>query len=175
MYKRVLIATDGSLCSQQVIQQGVTIAKKLDLPVVFLFVAEDPLLGNAYASPAAASYSREIFEEVRQAGVRALAQAVEFAVKQGVICKTILVERKDPAITICDLENESDLVIMGTHGRRGIQRLMLGSVTEEVMRRSNNTHLIVRCKAPDEVEASNKSTGESSEHQLDDKPIKDVN
>lgn len=167
MYKRVLIATDGSLCSQQVIEQGVEFAKKLDLPVVFIFVAEDPLLGNAYASPAAASYSREIFEEVRQAGVKALARAVELASEQGVICKTVLVEHKDPATTICDLENESDLVVMGTHGRRGIQRLMLGSVTEEVMRRSNNTHLIVRCKAIDEEK--------DSEQEQDNKTVADVN
>lgn len=147
MYKRILIPTDGSLCSEQVIEQGVTFAEKLDLPIVFLFIAEDPLLGNAYASPAAASYSREIFEEVKQAGVAALARASELANNQGINSETVLVERQDPATTICDLEEEFDLIVMGTHGRRGLQRLMLGSVTEEVLRRSNNTHLIVRCKA----------------------------
>ena len=58
--------------------------------------------------------------------------------------KTVLAEREDPVQAITEAQAEHDLVVMGTHGRRGFNRWMFGSVAEGVLRRATIPCLMIR-------------------------------
>ena len=101
--------------------------------MTFLYALEDPI-SVVYAIPETAAYRTDIYEDVKKAGEAALARAERLANEAGVSCKTILAERQNPLQAIHAAEAEHDLVVMGTHGRRGFDRFMVGSVAEGALR-----------------------------------------
>lgn len=143
MYRRILMPTDGSACAQQAIDQGLELAQMLGAHVTFLHVLENPLT-VAYAAPEAMAYSSELHEGLRESAEQVLAEAKAQAERAGVEADTRLVEDRDPAEAIQDVEDDYDLVVMGTHGRRGVNRWMFGSVAEGAVRRSSKPFLLIR-------------------------------
>ena len=142
MYKRILMPTDGSTCSEAAIQQGLELAKDLQAEVTFLFAIEDPVT-TIYA-PEVVSYQPELYEQLKKGGQEALERAKKLADELGVTAKLLLVERKHPSEAIHEIEKEFDLIVMGTHGRRGFNRWMFGSVAEGVLRRAEKPCLMIR-------------------------------
>ena len=72
-------------------------------------------------------------------------------------CETVLVEHQDPVETIHTAERSVDLVVMGTHGRRGFDRLMFGSVAEAALHRATKPYLMIRHSDRERVEAEQPS------------------
>lgn len=150
MFEHILMPTDGSACSEAAIAQGLELAKSLGARVTFLYALEDPI-SLVYAIPETAAYRPDIYEDLKQAAEAALARAENMAQAAGVPCKTVLAERQAPVQAIHAAEAEADLVVMGTHGRRGFDRFMVGSVAEGALRRANKPYLMIRSREEGKV------------------------
>lgn len=144
MYKRILMPTDGSNCSQQAIREGLEVAKNMGARVTFLYALEN--IGSSFwISPESVPYGLELLEDLKRVGSEALSKAAELAQAAGVEAETKLVEARPVEAILAEAKNH-DLVVMGTHGRSGLDRFMLGSVTEAVLHRSERPVLVLRCK-----------------------------
>jgi len=143
MYKKILMPTDGSACANYAIEHGLDLAKRLGASVVFLHVLENPLT-TGYATPETLPYSAQLYEDLKTAAQGVLDDAAARAADAGVTVETRLIENRDPVQAIHEAEEECDAVIMGTHGRRGFNRWMFGSVAEGALRRSDKPFLLIR-------------------------------
>jgi nucleotide-binding universal stress UspA family protein len=129
MYSEILVPTDGSETSEAAVKNAVYLADRCDARVHGLFVADSgPLesIGGGY--PEAVSKIEELGDEaverVRRAGDERGVET-ETSVVRGTVHRTIREYTDD---------NDIDTVVMGTHGRRGVGRHLLGSVTERIIR-----------------------------------------
>jgi len=144
MYKNVLIPVDGSKCSQAALDHGVKLAKTVGANISLLHILEDPLT-IAYSLPETVSYQPELYSELKAAALAILEKAEKQVRAEGVDCVSDLISDANPAHAILEASKEADLIIMGTHGRKGLDRFVFGSVTEGVLRRSDKPVLILRC------------------------------
>lgn len=149
MYERILIPTDGSGTARKAARHGLQLARRLGARVTFLHVLENPLV-SGYAAPEALPYSAQLYEDLKAAAQDVLAEALAEARELGVEAETRLVENQRPTDAVHESEEHHDLVVMGTHGRRGMDRWMFGSVAEGALRRSRCPFLLIR--AGDEEE-----------------------
>jgi nucleotide-binding universal stress UspA family protein len=145
MYKRILVPIDGSETSTCALDTALKLAHEHDAQLKPLYVVDVPPL--MYAGPACDPTSmREAFVTE---GTYVLADAAAKMLHEGVKGSTRLLE-VDPIgddiaqqITRAAKEFDADLVVMGTHGRRGWRRLVLGSVAERFLRISTRPVLLV--------------------------------
>src|SRR6185437_4968449 len=149
MYSRILIATDGSELADKGLEQGLALAKALGSGVTVLTVSEPwTPIGVDATGFAATEYSLvDEYEKAASAAAEVtLKKASEAAEKAGVSCSTVYVSQKFPADGILDHAgaNEVDLIVMASHGRRGLRRVLLGSQTMEVLTRSSIPVLVVK-------------------------------
>jgi universal stress protein A len=141
MYKRILAPLDGSRISEHIVRHVKAIAKGCNVPDVILLRVLEPM------TPISES-SEEKIQARKKRGFEAarknLSLIVEELQKEG-ISPTIDVIEGTPADEILDYikTKNIDLVIMGTHGRSGVARLMMGSVAEKVVRQSGAPVLVV--------------------------------
>jgi nucleotide-binding universal stress UspA family protein len=151
MFQRILIPIDGSSCSDEAVDQGLALALSLGARVTFLYVVEDPF---AYLPADLPAYT-DVRDDMRRAGDELLAAVSQRARERGVAADARLVTGTliHPVQAILDAEVDYDLVLMGTHGRRGFDRMFLGSVTDGVLRRSTKPHLVIRCQPSQREEA----------------------
>ena len=140
MYKDILIPIDTSPCQNAIIKEALGLALIHGASVSFLHVIEDPTM-EIYGR----TYGSDMYNEFVKAADETLDEALKRAQAANIPAKTILIDKEHPADAILKAEEDHDLIVMGTHGRTGIRRMMLGSITEEVMRRSKKPHLIVYC------------------------------
>ncbi|MER3483263.1 MAG: universal stress protein [Meiothermus sp.] len=144
MYKRILMPTDGSACSQKAIAEGLEVAKSVGASVTFLYAVEN--VGSAlWITPESVPYGLELMEDLKKVGQDALDKAMLSAQAVGVVAESKLLEGK-PVDTILQEAKSHDLIVMGTHGRSGLDRFMLGSVTEAVLHRSEKPVLVLRSR-----------------------------
>lgn len=149
MYNHILIPTDGSDLAHRGVEQGLSLARQLGSKVMIITVTESfPLdgvsMGGAWvAGPTEyASYD----EAQKQFAEGILSAARNEAEELGVDAKTLHIANQHPATGILETAaaHECDLIVMTSHGRRGIQRLLLGSQTAEVLASSHAAVLVVR-------------------------------
>jgi nucleotide-binding universal stress UspA family protein len=150
MYSHILIATDGSDLAQKGMDQGLSLAKQLGSKVTILNVSE-PLSPYLFGSEIGGAVVTTIdFEAYRrhqqEAATTILDKAKEAASSMGVPADTVYIEEMRPAEAIVDIAKERDcsLIVMASHGRRGLGRLFLGSQTIEVLTHSPIPVLVVR-------------------------------
>ena len=95
-----------------------------------------------------AAYIDNLLDDLREAGRKVLAKAEATAAKAGVSAKTVLVETKGGSIADAILGQarklKSGVIVMGTHGRRGLRRVVMGSDAEAVLREARVPVLLVR-------------------------------
>ncbi|MDX8533319.1 universal stress protein [Mesorhizobium sp. VK25A] len=149
MYKNILIATDGSELAQKGVAHGLELAKGLGAAVAFVTVSElIPALawGGAMAGYVAADVMVNYEESARKYASELLAKCKAEADAKGVSAKTLHIENRTPAEAILEVAGAegSDLIVMASHGRRGIGRLVLGSQTAEVVSLTTIPVLVVR-------------------------------
>jgi nucleotide-binding universal stress UspA family protein len=144
MYQRILMPTDGSACSQKAVSEGLEVARAMGSSVTFLYAVEN--IGSAlWISPESVPYGLELMDDLKRVGQEALEKARQAAQEVGVTAQTKLVEGKPVEVILQEAKNH-DLIVMGTHGRSGLDRFMLGSVTEAVLHRSEKPVLVLRSK-----------------------------
>jgi nucleotide-binding universal stress UspA family protein len=146
MYKHILISTDGSEVAQKGVDHGLALAKSLAARVTIVTVTERY---PVYASPDWIPGPAEM--EAWAAGqkewaTKVLAEVKDAAGRLGVTAETLHVPDAQPAESIVAAAGKSgcDLVVMASHGRRGLRRLLLGSQTSEVLVSSPIPVLVVR-------------------------------
>lgn len=144
-FQRILVPVDGSPCSDRAVQEAVALGRVFGSTLTFLAVVDNPLRG-LYGYSEGISYYGDVFEALVRTARTALERGAAVARQQGLRAKTKLVEGKPPVDAIVAEEADHDLTVLGTHGRHGVDRVFLGSVTEGVLRRSRRPHLVVRCR-----------------------------
>lgn len=142
MYKRILLPVDGSACSKIALEHGLQLAKTLGSEVVLLHAVENPL--SVYAVPETLAYNKELFDTLKETGRKTLDEAKALADAKGVMVQTKFLENIKPLEAILVNLKVCDLVVMGTHGRRGFDRWMFGSVAEGVLRHADKPCLMIR-------------------------------
>lgn len=145
MYKHLLIATDGSQLADKGVAQGFALAKALQAEVTLITVSEP--WATVVSGEAAMAFSQDRYGEAMAANAGSiLGAAADTAEKDGIPYETRYVSDRFPAEAIVEVANEEgcDLIVMASHGRRGIQRLLLGSQTNEVITHSTIPVLVCR-------------------------------
>jgi len=149
MYKRILVPYDGSPPSRAGLREAIDLAASGGATLVVLHVVSElPLL---MGSDAYVNYG-ELSDILMKTGEGLVQEAARAAEKEGVKCETRVVD--GGATPVCDVivdqiaAQHCDLVAMGTHGRRGMKRLALGSDAELVVRSAGVPVLLA--KAPPE-------------------------
>jgi nucleotide-binding universal stress UspA family protein len=140
MYDRVLVATDGSDAADAAIEEAIDLAEDQAAELHVLNVVEVQAVESMGPSPASAVDSME------EAGERVVDGAIEQAKKAGLSGVEGVTIRGLPHQEIVEYveEHDIDIVVLGTHGRTGLDRLLLGSVAEKVVRLSAAPVLTVR-------------------------------
>ena len=144
MFTHILITSDGSELAEKAAAQGLELARQLNARVLVATVT-DPWAEFGGSLPSQSIV--EAFERAETTNAGRITSAIcESAKKKGISCASSLVWGKRPAEGIIDAAemNNCDLIIMASHGRRGIERLLLGSVAHEVLVRSTIPVLICR-------------------------------
>ena len=144
MYKTILMPIDGSPCSEQAVRHGLELAQALSARVHFLYVLENPAQA-IWITPESVPYGLELLEDLKRVGEEAVKKAQALAQEMGVEA-TGEVKEGLPVPTIVEESAKYDLLVMGTHGRTGLDKLLLGSVTEGVLHRTRTPTLVVRCR-----------------------------
>ena len=149
MYKKILIATDGSELAGRALEHGLKLAKLVGAEVTILTVTEPAaVVGAGYASIAGTMIDPmpELIQAQEDAAKQVLGAAEAAAQAAGVSVKTRLIDNSFPAegIVAAAEETSADLIVMGSHGRRGIGRLLLGSQTSNVLAHSKVPVLVTR-------------------------------
>jgi nucleotide-binding universal stress UspA family protein len=145
MYDRILVPTDGSAGSRAVIDHAAGLAESHGATLHALYVVNTA----SYASFSMESTWEGIGDMLRDEGQDAL-RAVESIVDGRVPIETNVTEGSPSRKIVRYAEREAcDLIVMGTHGRGGIDRLLLGSVAERVVRSSEVPVLTVRVGSDD--------------------------
>ena len=150
MFKKVLIPTDGSALSGQAANAGVTFARSVGAEVVALHVGQ-PFAATIGFDGMAAAYAitDEDYEKASAQQAKKYLQAVvDRAETAGVTVSSESVTNFNVADGIVDAATEHgcDLIFMGSHGRSGLSRLLLGSVTAKVLSLAHVAVLVYRVK-----------------------------
>ncbi len=142
IYKHLLVPTDFEACSRHALERAMAMATAFSAELTLLHVWEPPVY--PYVVPAAPDYVTAIEEAVKHK----LDEELRFArerlptarseLKMGVVWKEIISTSEALAV---------DLIVMGTHGRRGLEHALLGSVSEKVIRTSKVSVLTVPAKS----------------------------
>ncbi|MFB6131839.1 MAG: universal stress protein [Halanaeroarchaeum sp.] len=151
LYRRILVPTDGSGETRRAIDHAVDLAAVHDATVHGLYV----LNTASYASVSVDASWDGVSEMLREEGERAIETVTEAAEDAEVAVETALRSGSPSREIVRYAEEEAcDLIVMGTHGRGGIDRLLLGSVAERVVRSSTVPVLTIRVGADEQrVEA----------------------
>jgi len=148
MYERILVPTDGSMTATRGVQEAITLAKTTGARIRLLHVIDEPHLSGPQISSTALD---ALSAQLRQAGIAALASAREMVSAAGISVDTKLIEDTagaSPGEYIVQSAKvwPADLIVCGTHGRRGIRRVVMGSEAEFVVRHSRVPILLVRAE-----------------------------
>lgn len=148
MYKRILVAVDGSATSNFALDEAIRIAKESQ-GVLCLVHVFNPVVfntdGEFYSCP-------ELLDAMRHGAETVVNTAVAYVKRAGVACEGKLLEIDVSGHRIPEMITEeaktwlADLIVIGTHGRQGIHRLLIGSVAEGVVRTATTPVLLIRGK-----------------------------
>ena len=145
MYQRILVPLDGSATSERGLREAIKLASGQQATLFFLHVVDDFRMLVEMTS--VRSYD-EMLKGLRHYGLEILAKARRAAEEAGVHRESLLREVTNERVAQVIVEQAKqhgcDLIVMGTHGRRGFNRIAMGSEAEQVARTSTVPVLLVR-------------------------------
>jgi nucleotide-binding universal stress UspA family protein len=144
MYKRILVPTDGSEITQKAVQASISLAKLSGAALYTLAVKEPfPYSAISEMQPVPPQEFFDAQERIAAARVKAV---VDLAVAAGLACTGHTVEALHPWEAIIDHAKSQgcDLIVMASHGRRGLNAILLGSETSRVLTHTSLPVLVVR-------------------------------
>lgn len=145
MYATILVPVDGSETSNNGLVEAMKIAKSQGSKICLLHIVNEFIFDYSFD---AAMYTTDVVDSLRERGKSIIAEAAAQAKQEGLDVATVLLESiggpaADLIVAKAD-ELHADLIVMGTHGRRGLRRLALGSDAEQVLRMANVPVLMVK-------------------------------
>ena len=143
MYRNILIATDGSQLATDAAKEAIALAKSLGSKVTAVKITEPPY---GYDANIPANAQPGIVQVARQEAKSILAAIADAARAAGVGCETVHVEKGPPYLSIIETAQAKscDLIVVGSHGRSGVEALFLGSHTLKVLAHSKIPVLVCR-------------------------------
>jgi nucleotide-binding universal stress UspA family protein len=146
MYSRILVPVDGSPTSNAGLDEAIKLAKQFGSQLRLLHVVDQMPL--AVSAEGFGVMSVDVLGLLKEAGARVLADAKAHVVAAGVPVDTLLVDspnsRLSDHVTAVAMEWPAELIVIGTHGRRGIGRVLMGSDAEQVVRHAPVPVLLYR-------------------------------
>ncbi|MGD0644765.1 MAG: universal stress protein [Candidatus Bathyarchaeia archaeon] len=139
--KKILIPTDGSDYGMRAAEYGISIAKMLDAQIMIVYVMDAVVLDQI----SKVAERENVEREIKQDGQRYINYVLSVAEKEGVKSSSLITKGR-PFEQIVHLAKELtvDLIVMGTYGRRGAERILIGSVAERVIEYSPCPVLVVK-------------------------------
>lgn len=139
LFKKILIATDGSERNKAAVEEALQIGRVCGSAVVAAYVMDL----SAFESASTDMVIRDTWSVIQREADTTLARVRERA--EGVQLETVILDGKPAAeIVKYAAENQVDLIVIGTQGKRGLERLLLGSVAEHVIRSAPCKVLVVK-------------------------------
>ncbi|SFC25606.1 Nucleotide-binding universal stress protein, UspA family [Polaromonas sp. OV174] len=146
IYQQILVPIDGSLTSDKALDEAIRLARLTGARLRLIHVVDELSYVNGFES--AMNYINEIIPLMRAAGEKLLADGRQRAMDQGVSADSVLIEggsgRIFDHVTEQARRANADLIVLGSHGRRGIGRVLLGSDAEQIIRHASVPVLVVR-------------------------------
>jgi nucleotide-binding universal stress UspA family protein len=140
--RKILIATDGSKTAEKAADFGVQIAGSSGASVYVVYVIDTT---PYYSIPLDQVWSKEVYEQLEQMGNEITSNEEKTAKAAGLEAESI-VRKGDPAARIVNFAEELgvDMIVVGSHGIGGFERLVIGSVSEKVVRHAKIPVLVFR-------------------------------
>ncbi|MBL0422141.1 universal stress protein [Ramlibacter sp. AW1] len=146
MYQRILVPIDGSDASLHALDTAIGLARAFKAQLRLIHVLEDAAYLAGY-DPAGAA-AGELYQATRESGEQIVKDAAARVQAAGLQAETLFVDRfgdrLPDAIATAAKDWGADLIVVGTHGRRGLSRLMLGSGAEQIIRTAPVPVLVAR-------------------------------
>ncbi|HDR9756350.1 TPA: universal stress protein [Burkholderia cepacia] len=145
MYTNIMVAVDGSPSSKLALDEGLKVARSYGARLFAVFVVDSSLL----VTYAGRMDPDALLDEVRRDGAAVLRSA-ERAISHAAVNGDTEIVETEPGQNVAErlqryvVKHSIDLAVIGTHGRRGVRRLFLGSVAERFLRGSSCPVLLVR-------------------------------
>ena len=144
MYDDILLPTDGSDAADAAVENAISLAAKYDSTLHVLYVADT----TEYST---VTFEDDVVDPLEQEGEGVVDGVVQRADAEGVVARGVVMQGGVfETIQNYVADEGIDAIVMGTHGRRGLGRALLGSVTERVVRTSDVPVLTVRQTDADE-------------------------
>ena len=148
MYKHILLPTDGSKLASKAIKQGIRLAKSIRARVTVINVVPEyqMMMDEGFVLPNAAMLKKRFEEETAKHSKKILDEVKAEAKAAGVKCGSVTVSSGLPyeAIIRQAKKSKCDLIMMASHGRKGLASILLGSETAKVLTHSTIPVLVVR-------------------------------
>ncbi len=148
MYKHVFIAIDDSRTSQKALDEAIGVAKVHEALLEIAHAIDEHLVHVFHNGGVTTTNANQLKHVLESGGQDVLTKALEKAQTAGVKTRTHLLkghgEHTDDLIAEAVKKSGADLLVVGSHGRRGFRRLLLGSVAENLVRKVGISVLIVR-------------------------------
>ncbi len=144
-YKHLLVPVDGSQISFSAVKQAAILAKTLESELTLIsLVAEDPFTdADFYYS---STIMKEYFVQAYENADKALLEAKKIAEEVGITAKTSIIKGQINAKGVVEAAEKchADLIVMGSHGRKGFQKMILGSFAQDILTNTNLPVLIIK-------------------------------
>jgi len=147
MYKRILVATDGSTLSKKAVTSAIELAALSGAELIALKVT--PRYPQSYfegSLPLSASEISKIEKQWTDSAQKVVDAVAKTGKAKGVTTKSLVVKSDvvSDAVIAAAKKHKADLIVMASHGRRGIKRLLLGSETQQVLTHASVPVLVLR-------------------------------
>lgn len=146
MYKHILVAIDGSTTSTKAVEEAIRLAQVHKSTLRLVHVVDTAMIN---IDNGGMTFMPEVMDTLRQSGIKLLQQVQAHVEKSGVPAETALLETAGVTRVATEVVDDAkkwpaDLIVLGTHGRRGFAHLLLGSVAEDIVRMASVPVLLVR-------------------------------
>ena len=168
MYQRILVPVDGSATSSRGMSEAVDLARRLGARLRLIHVVDE--LSLAGAMDAYSEHGGDWLAILREGGSQVLGQALQAAKEAGVEAESCMFSSPAGTVSAFILDEarrwQADLIVLGTHARRGPKRWLLGSTAEAIVRQATMPVLLVHAEPglddliPDEAQAEQASRPE---------------
>lgn len=144
--RQLLVPVDGSETSVKALETAIELARLSKAHVRLLYVIDELEYVNGFET--AKAYYEQTLPLMRTDGERLLAQMRSLAQFKGVVCDSVLLE--SGADRLCDVvaaqtgQVHADMIVLGSHGRRGLNRVLMGSDAEQIARRAPVPVLVIK-------------------------------
>ena len=150
MYKHILVAVNESAAAKKALAEAIKLASGQNAQVRLINVVDQSLGSYGEHGWLSNAKTNADLNSIQEAAVKILEEAAQFCREAGVEAQTAMPKTVDTAVADKILEEAehwpADLIVMGTHGRSGVQRLLLGSVATAVVQGTRTPVMLVRAQ-----------------------------